>query len=357
MHPITDSSDQQPAALMRELNSLRSILSVAQVVVSSLDLDEVLQNILYSAMGILDVPAGSVALYDEKGCHLTLHAHAGLSEVFLGRDRWQVKPGGLSHRILSEGNVLVVGDCAGHPLCTNPLLEQERIRSLVAVPLKVQQKNVGILYLDDFVPRQFADEQLHLLSILGSFASMSIDNARLHREMCHLASTDGLTGLYNHRIFSQMLKEELSRAQRYRLPLSLVMFDVDDFKRFNDTYGHPDGDRVLMAVADILRETLRKCDIPFRYGGEEFIALLPETTSEAAVLVAERIRGTIESQSRRYLPSTVLHGVTVSVGVAAFPSDAETAENLLKIVDGLMYRAKRQGKNKVYFTDRFQENG
>lgn len=346
-----EGAEQQPAALKRELNNLRSILSVAQVVVSSLDLDEVLQNILCSAMGILDVPAGSVALYDEHSSQLALHAHAGLSEVFLARDRWRVKPGGLTHRILSEGDILVVGECADHPLCTNPLLQREGIRSLVAVPLKVQQKSVGILYLDDFVPRSFAAEQLHLLSVLGSFASMSIDNARLHREMCHLASTDGLTGLYNHRIFSQMLKEELSRAQRYRLPLALVMFDVDNFKGFNDTYGHPDGDKVLRAVADILRETLRKCDIPFRYGGEEFVALLPETSREAAVLVAERIRQAIESESRRHLPESIAHGVTVSVGVAAYPADAETADGLLKIGDDRMYRAKTQGKNKVYFQE------
>lgn len=348
MYLSADSTDQQPATLKRELNSLRSILSVAQVVVSSLDLDEVLQNILCSAMGILDVPAGSVALYDEKSCQLTLHAHAGLSDAFVSRDRWQVKLGGLTHSILSEGEVLVVGECAAHPLCNNPLLLQENIRSLVAVPLKVQQKIVGILYLDDFMPRQFAAEQVHLLAVLGSFASMSIDNARLHREMCHLASTDGLTGLYNHRIFSQMLKEELSRALRYRLPLSLVMFDVDNFKWFNDTYGHPDGDKVLRAVADILRETLRKCDIPFRYGGEEFIALLPETAREPAMMVAERIRQAIENESRRFLPETIPHGVTVSVGVAAFPADADTADSLLRIVDGLLYRAKKHGKNKVY---------
>lgn len=350
MYLTPDSSDQQPAALRRELNSLRNLLSVAQVVVSSLDLDEVLQNILCSAMAILDVPAGSVALYEEKTCQLTLHAHAGLSEVFLTRDRWRVKPGGLTHRILSEGDILVVADCADHPLCANPLLRQEKIRSLVAVPLKVQQKSVGILYLDDFAPRAFAAEQIHLLSVLGSFASMSIDNARLHREMCHLARTDGLTGLYNHRIFSQLLKEELSRAQRYHLPLSLVMFDVDDFKRFNDTYGHPDGDRVLMAVAEILRDTLRQCDIAFRYGGEEFIALLPETGRDAAVQVAERIRQGIESESRRHLPQSICHGVTVSVGVAAYPADGESDDTLLKIVDGLVYRAKKYGKNKVYFS-------
>lgn len=349
MYSTTDPSSQQPAALKRELKDLRSILSVAQVVVSSLDLDEVLQNILCSAMAILDMPAGSVALYEEKNCQLTLHAHSGLSPAFVAHDCWQVKLGGLTHRIVAEGEIQVLEDCADSPLRTHPLLLQEGIRSLVAVPLKVQEKIVGILYLDDFVPRVFATEQLHMLSVLASFASMSIDNARLHREMCQLASTDGLTGLYNHRIFSQMLQEELSRAQRHNLPLALVMFDVDDFKRFNDSYGHPVGDQVLVAVAEILGETLRKCDIAFRYGGEEFIAILPETPAEPAVLVAERIRQTIETQSRRHLPDSIGHGVTVSVGVASFPRDGESGESLLKMVDDLLYRAKKEGKNNVYF--------
>ena len=126
------------------------------------------------------------------------------------------------------------------------------------------------------------------------------------------------------------------------------MFDVDDFKRFNDSYGHPVGDQVLVAVAEILRETLRKCDIPFRYGGEEFIAILPETLAEPAALVAERIRQAIETQSHRHLPDHIGHGVTVSVGVAAFPRDGESGEGLLKMVDDLLYRAKKEGKNKVY---------
>lgn len=349
MYPPKDSTDQQPAALKRELTSLLSILSVAQVVVSSLDLDEVLQNILCSAMALLDMPAGSVALYEEKSCELALHAHSGLSAAFVAHDRWQVKLGGLTHRILADGVIQVLEDCADSHLCTNPLLLREGVRSLVAVPLMVQEKIVGILYLDDFKPRSFTVEQLHTLSVLGSFASMSIDNARLHREMCQMASTDGLTGLYNHRIFSQLLKEELSRSIRYSLSLSLVMFDVDDFKLFNDTYGHPDGDKVLKAVAEILCESLRKCDIPFRYGGEEFIVILPETEREPAVLAAERIRLAIETQSRRYLPENIAHGVTVSVGVASFPQDGETAESLLKMVDELLYQAKKEGKNKVYF--------
>jgi diguanylate cyclase (GGDEF)-like protein len=331
-----------------EVKGLRSILSVAQVVVSSLELDEVLQNILCSAMGIMDMPAGSIALYDETTRKLTLHVHAGLSPAFTARNCWRVKEGGLTHRILAEGELFIITDTSEAGFFTNSLALAEGIRALIAVPLQIQEKIVGILYLNDFVPRQFPDGRLQLLSILGSFATMSIDHARLHQRTLHLACTDGLTGLYNFRQFKKMLKEEMSRTKRYEKPLSLIMLDVDDFKRFNDTYGHPAGDRVLMTVAGILRDISRESDLVFRYGGEEFVAILPETDIERALVAAERIRRAIETDSASHMGEEVTSGVTVSLGVASFPRDGEDAEDLLEVVDNLLYRAKEQGKNTVY---------
>jgi diguanylate cyclase (GGDEF)-like protein len=331
-----------------EVKGLRAVLSVAQVVVSSLELDEVLQNILCSAMGIMDMPAGSIALYDESASQLTLHAHEGLSPVFVGRDRWRVKEGGLTHRILKEGALFIVEDTTEATFFNNPLALGEGIRSLVAVPLKIQDKMVGILYLNDFAPRVFPKGRLQLLSILGSFATMSIDNARLHQHTRQMACTDGLTGLYNHRQFKKMFKEEMSRTERYQKPLSLIMLDVDDFKKFNDTFGHPAGDKVLMTVAEILRDTSRESDLTFRYGGEEFMVILPETAIGEALVAAERVRGAIEAHSVRHLEGVADKGVTVSVGVASCPRDGGSPDELLQAVDTLLYQAKGQGKNKVH---------
>ena len=331
-----------------EAKGLRAILTVAQVVVSSLELDEVLQNILCSAMGIMDMPAGSIALYEEASRILTLHAHEGLSPAFTSRDRWQVKKGGLTHRILEAGEPLVVEDASEAAFFNNPLALDEGIRCLIAVPLQIQKKIVGILYLNDFVPRRFSKGRLQLLSILGSFATMSIDNARLHQRTVHMASTDGLTGLYNHRQFKKMLKEEISRSKRYGKPLSLIMLDVDDFKKFNDTYGHPAGDKVLTIVAGILRDLSRESDLAFRYGGEEFVVVLPETAIDEALVAAERIRRVIETDSVPDLNGAVKSGVTVSAGVASCPRDGDSAEDLLKTVDDLLFQAKEQGKNKIH---------
>lgn len=331
-----------------ELQCLREIVSVAQVVVSSLELDEVLQNILCSAMGIIDVPAGSIALYDQDTGMLELHAHVGLSDALIARNRWRVKPGGLTHRILAEGELFIVEDCAEASFFNNPLALDEGIRSLIAVPLKIQEKFVGILYLDDFQPRKFPALRLHMLSILASFATMSIDNARLHIRTRQLACTDGLTGLYNHRQFLQVYGEETGRALRYSKPLALIMIDVDDFKAFNDRYGHPVGDRALIAVAEALRQNLRSCDTAFRYGGEEFIAILPETGIEAAVIAAERIRRAVIDSTAVALQPLAAAGVTISLGVASCPRDG-SGEMLLKTVDEQLYRAKREGKNCIYF--------
>jgi len=343
----------QPMVLERELEGLKGLLSVAQVVVSSIELDEVLQNILISAMAMVDMPAGTVALYDETTNKLELHAHAGLSDNFIAHDRWSVKPGGLTYEILDRGEVFVIEDTEQAGFFKNPLALEEGIRSLIAVPLKMQRKIVGILYVDDFQPRQISADHVRMLSILGSFASMSIDNARLYRRTLELACTDGLTGLYNQRQFKQMFAEEVARSARYAKPLSLILFDVDNFKKFNDTYGHPTGDVVLQELANLLKELLRGSDMLFRYGGEEFVAMLPETAFPEALLVAERIRIFVETESPRFLDRVSIgQGITVSVGVASFPEDGNSPSILFKTVDDLMYEAKRKGKNQVHYHER-----
>lgn len=335
--------------LFEQVQGLKGILNVAQVVVSSLELDEVLENILHSAMVVMDMPAGSIALYDEGMSMLELHTHAGLSEKFVAHDRWRVEPGGLTMEILDRGELFVINDTVQAEFFNNPLAIEEKIRSLIAVPLKIQKRTIGVLYLDDFKPRQFAAEKLELLSILSSFATMSIDNARLHEKTLQMACTDGLTGLYNHRQFKKIFAEEVARAARYEKALSIILLDVDDFKKFNDTYGHPNGDIVLQEMANMLRELLRDCDGIFRYGGEEFVVLLPETALPEAIKVAERIRIFVETESPMFLTRiTKTHGVTVSVGAAALPENGNDSATLLKSVDDLMYKAKREGKNKVY---------
>lgn len=334
---------------MTESQRLHEIIDVARIVVSSLDLDEALQRILQITRELVDVPAGSVALYNRSEHCMELHAAEGLSDAFASCKSWQIEKGCLTQTILDQDGLFVVEDTLQVSFFSNPLAVAEGIRSVIAVPLKMHDDTVGILYLNDFIPRSFSTEQLELLTIIASFASLSIVNARLYQKTKRLACTDGLTGLYNHRQFKIMLDQELLRAQRYAHPLSLIMFDIDNFKHFNDSYGHPCGDQILIQIATTLREIFRGADLVFRYGGEEFTVLLPESSLEQAIVAAERTRELIAEMEINW-PD--VHGqlrVTASAGVVAFPNDGNTSESLLSAVDTFMYRAKEEGKNCVFF--------
>lgn len=152
-----------------------------------------------------------------------------------------------------------------------------------------------------------------------------------------LAILDGLTGLYNRRYFKELMTMEFSRQKRHTSDLSLLMIDIDDFKGYNDTHGHPAGDELLKKASEVFRKSLRESDVVCRYGGEEFTAMLLQTDKKGAQIVAERLR----MQSSLYLP------VTISIGVATYPQDAQDSNNLVEKADALLYKAKQTGKNKV----------
>ncbi|MBI2308782.1 MAG: diguanylate cyclase [Rhodocyclales bacterium] len=180
--------------------------------------------------------------------------------------------------------------------------------------------------------------------VLGSVAQIRdmTEELQLEGELRRLSTTDGLTGLYNRRHLENTLRNELDRARRTRQPLAIVMFDVDHFKRFNDTYGHDQGDRVLQAVADTMRANLREPDVPCRYGGEEFLLILPATAQATAVDMAEQLRAAVEAMAVDDLR------VTISLGVASTPEiDTTIPDTLIAAADAALYRAKEGGRNRV----------
>jgi len=158
------------------------------------------------------------------------------------------------------------------------------------------------------------------------------------------ANVDGLTDVYNHRYFQERLNTEIARARRYRHPLSIVMADLDNFKTYNDTWGHQDGDRLLIWFASLCKRSVRQMDIVARYGGEEFVFILPETSAEEALVVAEHIRSKVERESSEVLG--VSRQVTVSAGIAVFPVHGSTRHALVLSADAALYSAKQQGKNR-----------
>jgi len=173
---------------------------------------------------------------------------------------------------------------------------------------------------------------------------MLIMNAKLHFEMERMAVTDGLTGLMNHRRFQERLSEEFRRIVRHSEPISLILADIDHFKKINDEYGHPTGDEVLKRVAGVLKEMVRDIDIVARYGGEEFAIILINTDGEGACMLAERIRKAIEKKEFTFRGSRI--PVTISLGIASYPKNSRIKEDLILRADKALYSAKSKGRNR-----------
>jgi diguanylate cyclase (GGDEF)-like protein len=196
--------------------------------------------------------------------------------------------------------------------------------------------------------RPFTEGEKELFFYLASQAAVSIENVDLHETVQRQAVTDELTGLFNHRRFQEVIDMEVERARRFGTGLGLIMFDIDNFKSVNDTYGHLQGDQVLREIARVLRESAREIDEPARYGGEEMAVALPQTDLEGAYQFAERLRRRIEELDIRLLDGDGHLNITASFGAAALPESSDADKDaLVAAADQALYRAKRLGKNRV----------
>ena len=307
-------------------------------------IDDVCSLIVDGANGILGAEISCVYLFERDDWTLRLRASQGRSE-----DAFEpVIP--VSETVLGEAFRQGLVEDADVPLGSTTARwsrEPADVRSQAALPLRSGEQVIGILVIASATYRELTETELERLQGIGNQSSLSLQNALLHEELERLSVTDRLTELYNHGYFHQRLDEEIGRASRFSHPLSLIMLDIDDFKEFNDTYGHPRGDAVLRRVADIIRENLREIDVAARYGGEEFVIVLPETDATGAHYVAERVRESVESSAFETSDGGGSVSKSVSVGIATFPVNAESATLLVDAADRAMYDAKHSGKNQV----------
>lgn len=242
-----------------------------------------------------------------------------------------------------SGIDVILGNAAeDSPFATDPYIRQHRCKSVLCMPIMNKGKMSGILYMENnLTTNSFNPERLELLHLISSQAAISLENARLFEQ----ATTDGLTRLFVHRYFQFLLDQEIARAHRHAKSITLIMIDIDNFKGFNDNYGHLTGDEVLRCVARTIKTNIRSEDFAARYGGEEFVVVMPETSSTGASAAAEKIRIAVEALVIPHEGKDLR--ITVSIGAAVLPEHAADKTMLIRIADEALYSAKHLGKNRV----------
>lgn len=227
-----------------------------------------------------------------------------------------------------------------------PLMESNPVQSALIVPLQAQNRVIGTMSVYRFKSgNPFLSEDVDFLFLAGERAALAIENALLHKEVLRMANTDALTDLYNRRGLLELAKREIDRCHRYGRTLSVIMLDIDHFKKVNDTYGHYAGDQVLRILADRCRNQIRLVDILGRYGGEEFVILLPETPLNVAKEVAERIRKSMVNDP--VITDQCKIHISVSLGLAAATKETADLTEVLRQADSALYQAKQKGRNRV----------
>jgi len=219
------------------------------------------------------------------------------------------------------------------------------MESLLVLPLICADAAIGSFAVATRRPRAFTKDKREMLTVIANHVAVSLANAQMYGRMELMATTDGLTGLVNHRTFQERFSAMLGRAERHKFPVSLILTDIDHFKKVNDTYGHPVGDEVLRRVAAILNGSARKIDIVARYGGEEFAIVLEATDRAGARQLAERIRVDVAQQS--FQSSKGSFKATLSLGVASYPDDATAKDVIIARADQSLYAAKHGGRNQT----------
>jgi diguanylate cyclase (GGDEF)-like protein len=312
---------------------------------------EVFDTILEVADGLVPLAFGAVTLVeDEDGRPVHRVARVRKDEAAKEIPALDGLPlpddKGIAASVLRLGSALPArGVDAARVQVLDPTTRLRGIGSLKVVPLRTAQKVLGTVVLGARAEDAFGDEVVRQLEVMAMQAAESIYRARLFEKTERLATTDGLTGLTNHRTFQVRLDEQLAQAQRYGKKLALILCDIDHFKSVNDTHGHPTGDVVLKGVARTLQREARNTDVVARYGGEEFAVIMPETDAAGALVIAERIRERVKAL--RFDAGGTALQVTLSLGIAAIPDHARSKADLVERADACLYHAKRSGRDRT----------
>lgn len=341
-----------------ERSELVVFRSIGKALTSTLNLSEVLSIIMEQIRELFNPSHWSLLLYDEDRRELRFEIVVGRGATHL-QGTWLSIDKGIAGWVAREATPVVVRDVRDDPRFA-PEFDAETgfsTRNIVAVPLVSKERLLGVIELINLLDdTEFGDRELELLRTLADFSAIAIENARAVQRIRELTVTDDVTSLFNARYLQQSLEQEFRRCQRAGQRLSIIFLDLDHFKVVNDTHGHLVGSEILRETALILRDSLRATDIAARYGGDEFVLILPDTGKEEAVMVASRIREAI-----KIFRFGIRHGIecrlTASFGIATLPDDTDDRIELIRLADQAMYWVKEHSRDNIATASVLREPG
>ncbi len=339
---LLDTLNMRTSELEKYQAHLEMIYENSRVLASILDTDSVVSELM-NLLGKLMHFEGYSVIFKDANNNYYYRARFQNKQNNFQIEKIPLHAVDLLDKVAQQNNAVIIKDVSKRddyvPLNANT-------HSVMIVPMAAHDDLRGIIIAEASKADYFKDKDLQMLTAVARSAALALENAELHNKTEELTVTDALTSTYNYRYFAQKLEEEKRRASRYNLALSLIMVDIDFFKKLNDTHGHESGNRVLAALSEIIKECVRDVDIFARYGGEEFAIILPQTPLKDALVIGERIRFKVSEFEFKSDKNELLK-VTVSVGISSYPENGRSHEELISLADQALYRAKDEGRNLV----------
>lgn len=338
-------ADELKRKVMEEISIFNEI---GKTLTSTLDIKEILNIIMLKISELLKPDNWSLLLVDEEKGDLYFEIVVGEKADKIKNMRLKIGDG-IAGWVAEKGERLIIQDVKEDKrFCMDfDLASGFETKSVACVPLRCKGKVLGVIeVVSKMGSEDFSDENIFILSTLADYAAIAMENAQYFRKIKELTISDDVTKLYNSRYMYDYLEQELRRSQRYGMELSIIFLDLDYFKNVNDTYGHLIGSRLLKEISQVILNCLRSVDIAVRYGGDEFVMILPSTSKESALKVATRVKNSLNKTV--FLKEEGLKiKQTASFGVASFPTDANNKLDLIRQADRAMYLVKNSSRDGV----------
>jgi diguanylate cyclase (GGDEF)-like protein len=329
-----------------QAKQIKVLNNIARIISSSLQIEEVFDSFAHEMQKLISFDRLSVAFLDESGSYLRIVASGSRSDSGWGMESIIPLVGtGPGWVVLNEKHFIHPDTRDQQHFIEDQFLYEDGIRSYILLPLEARRRVVGTFGVGSHHPQAFSVKDLSLLAQLSKQISVAIENVKLYQRTKETSILDDVSSLFNFRYFHQALDRELKLVARHKSRLSLIFIDLDNFKQVNDTHGHLRGSRTLREVGFLIRAAIRETDIACRYGGDEFVVILPDTDALAAKRLGERIRQIVLRHV--FLKEEGINArLGASIGVATYPNEAPNKEELIHLADEAMYRDKEENRGK-----------